>query len=132
MGAQQYDALAASEGFVQMLQAVEARDLRMRPVAGPAAEAHLDQRHAERLEMPRRQCIPFRRRQIGKTELDIASDDGAPAARKPLGNPAESPADRERGPVRQQAHQAQGGHAKPGRPVARCPETMKWLAIVAH
>ena len=132
MCAQQDHALAALERLLQVFEALEARDLRVSAVAGPAAEAHLDQGHAECFEVSRRQGIPFPRRQVGKTELDIAADDGAAAAGEPLGDPAEDTADRECATVRQQAHEPQSRHAQPGRPVAGCPEMAKWLAVVAH
>ena len=104
--AQQDDALAPVEGLLQMFEAFEARDSRMCPIAGPAAEPHLDHRHAERLEVARCQRVTFCCRQFGKSQLDIATHDGAAAAGKPLRDPAEHAADRERGTMRQQAEQA--------------------------
>ena len=132
MSAQQYDALAAVERLLQVFEPVEPGDLRVRPVAGPAAEAHLDQRHAERLEVPRCQRVSLLCRQLRKTQLDVAADHGSAAAGNPLREPAEAAADRKPDTMWQQAYGTQDAHPEPGRPVTGRPEMMQWPSVVAH
>ncbi len=80
MRGEQKRALARGERAVEMLAAHDL-DARQQPFdRREPADAHLDERHADRFEVSRQQRAPFLRGELWKTQLEITAGD-APLTR---------------------------------------------------
>ncbi len=80
MRGEQQGAFARGERAVEML-APHDLDARQQPIdRREPADAHLDERHADRFEVPRQKRAAFLRGELGKAQLEIAAGD-APLAR---------------------------------------------------